>query len=237
MSVPLLYVEDDNDLRAMMKVLLLREGYDVTAVSTAEDAIVELQTGRYQLLLTDYNLPNKNANWMLQVARAGGCLDTVQVVIMTATADPEGVERYRLLRKPVDISVLFAALDEAVAALDKPFEVGCEPVPWDGRTVMLTLYVTGTSRESKKALRNLRRIFNKCESGRVRLHVCDVVTIGETAARAQEEDRVVVTPTLVRQQPLPKVWLFGDLSKDEAVEDIIGIGSDELAVERDRNVT
>jgi circadian clock protein KaiB len=225
MSVRLLYVEDDNDLRAMLKVLLRREGYDVTAVAAAEDAIVELQTGRYQLLLTDYNLANQNANWMLQVARTSGYLQNVRVVVLSATANPAGVENYHFLRKPVDVSVLFAALDEAVTAVDRS-EEGCEVEAWDGTTVALTLYVTGASRDAQKALRNLRRVTRKFDDSRIRLTVCDVTDASGHASNLLEEDRVVVTPTLVRRRPLPKLWIFGDLSQHEAVEDLIVSGLD-----------
>ena len=228
MSLRLLYVEDDHDLRAMLEVLLRREGYDVRAVAAAEDAVVELQRGGYQLLLTDYNLPNKNANWMLQVARASGSLQKVEVVVLTATPEPEGVDGYRVLRKPVDLSLLLATLDQAVIALEQPVEASCESAASDGSTVMLTLYVTAASRDSTKALRNLRRVIQKFDARRVRLAVCDVTNVDGPASARLEADRVVVTPTLVRQYPEPKVWVFGDLSKDEPVDDMIATGLDRL---------
>ena len=153
------------------------EGYEVTAVAAAEDAIVELQSGGYQLLLTDYNLPNKNASWMLQVARAAGCLQNVHVVVLSAAVDPVGVEGYQVLRKPVDLSLLFTALDAAVASLAKQIDAGCEPSSSDTSAVALTLYVTGSSRESTKALRNLRRVLQKFEGRHVRLVVCDVTEL------------------------------------------------------------
>ena len=223
MSVRLLYVEDDNDLRAMLEVLLRREGYDVTAVAAAEDAIVELQSGRYQVLLTDYNLPNKNANWMLQVARAAGCLQKVHVIVLSAAVDPAGVDGYHLLPKPVDLSVLFATLDAAVADVETS-EDGPAPVTSADATVALTLYVTGASRESAKALRNVRQVMRKFDRTRIRLTVCDVTAASVQLSDVLEADRVVVTPTLVRQQPLPKLWVFGDLSEDGLIEDLIASG-------------
>lgn len=223
MSARLLYVEDDNDLRAMLEVLLRREGYDVTAVAAAEDAIVELQSGRYQLLLTDYNLPNKNANWMLQVAGAAGWLQNVHVIVLSATVDPVGVAHYHLLQKPVDVSVLFATLDEVVADVEVSEDRSDPGMPVDA-TVALTLYITGTSRESTKALRNVRRVMRKFDRTRIRLTVCDVTAPSVQLSDVLEADRVVVTPTLVRQRPLPKLWVFGDLSDDGPVEDLIASG-------------
>lgn len=228
MNVKLLYVEDDADLRRMVQLLLLREGYEVTAVGAAEDAIVELQQHRYQALLTDFNLAHKNADWMLQVARDAGWLNDVAVLVLTATAHPEGLGQYRVLRKPVDMSVLFATLDEIVGGVERESTGPCEVPAWDGRSVMLTLYVTGGSRESKKAIRNLRRVLQQHEDDRVQLTICDVASLGDTQLERLEEDRVVVTPTLVRQHPTPRVWVFGDLSKVDAVEELIETGLEAL---------
>jgi circadian clock protein KaiB len=87
----------------------------------------------------------------------------------------------------------------------------------------LKLYVTGDSRESVKALRNLNRILRKFAPAGVHLDVCDV-TQGQLPVDALELDRIVVTPTLVRTWPLPKVWIFGDLSKTEPVEAMVATG-------------
>jgi circadian clock protein KaiB len=166
---------------------------------------------------------------MLQVARAAGCLQNVHVVVLSATVDPVGVEGYQVLRKPVDLSVLFTALDEAVVSLQKQIEAACEPLRSETSAVVLTLYVTGRSHESTRAVRNLRRVLQEFEGRPVTLVVCDVMNLPEGAAAMLEMDRVVVTPTLVRQHPEPKVWIVGDLSKDEQVNEVIASGLDQLA--------
>jgi circadian clock protein KaiB len=221
MTIRLLYVEDDDALRQLFSMMLVNEGYDVVPVSNAEDAILELQTGSYDVLLTDYRLPNKNADWMLQVAKGNGSLRSTAVVILTADREPPGVEGYRVLHKPVDIAVLFACLDEAVAARAL-FPAGVEAAVTTPHSsaMQLRLYVTSTSRESKKAVRNLHRLLDKWGRPDIRLEVLDVGD-ARLPAEALEEDRVIVTPTLVRTLPLPKVWVFGDLSRSELVEDLI----------------
>jgi circadian clock protein KaiB len=211
-------------------MMLINEGYDVVAISNAEDAIVELQTHHYDLLLTDYNLLNKNADWLLRVAAANGSLRTTRVVILTAEPNPPGVDGYRILKKPVDIAVLFACLDEAVATSSgAPHAPSCaDDRHASAAALQLKLYVTGGSRESVKATRNLDRILRKFDRGGVHLDVCDVVK-GQLPEDALELDRIVVTPTLVRTWPLPKVWVFGDLSKTESVEAMIAVGLERIA--------
>jgi circadian clock protein KaiB len=230
MSIRLLYVEDDDDLRRMVGMMLTNEGYDVVAVSNAEDAVMELQRERYDLLLTDYNLPNKNADWMLKMAEATGSLRDTAVVVLTATLNPEGVDGYRILRKPADVSVLFAALDEAAGTRQDVSSAASAAAEAADGVLRLTLYVTGGSRDSKKAIRNLSRVLKKLDAARVRLDVHDVAS-AELSPELLEEDRIVVTPTLVRAYPLPKVWVFGDLSNIDLLEEMIspgGMGAAEL---------
>lgn len=228
MSVRLLYVEDDEEVRGLLSMMLLNEGYDVVEASNAEDAIVALQAQHYDLLLTDYNLENKNADWMLRVATGNGSLRGTRVVILTGEVDPAGVGGYRILKKPVDVAVLFAALDDAVAPHVRQAPVTIVQPPVDAsQSVVLTLYVTAGSRASKKAERNLERVVQKFDTAQVRLEVRDV-TGASLPADALEDDRIVVTPTLVRTHPLPKVWIFGDLSKSDLVAEMIAAGLDDL---------
>jgi DNA-binding NtrC family response regulator len=220
MTVRVLYVEDDAEIRTFVETLLAAEGYDVTAVGTAEEAVDHLSQRRDHLVLTDYNLPGHNADWLLSVARDAGWLEGRRVVLLTGTPDPPGVAGCRVLRKPVDIDVLLGALNDAQAERLRDL-----PAPANGRAPALTLrlYITGTSRESQKALRNLQRVLKGVDASRIELQICDVAA-RSIPLPSLEEDRVVVTPTLVRTHPLPKVWAFGDLSRLEVVEEMIAAG-------------
>lgn len=220
MTVRVLYVEDDADIREFVETLLTGEGYDVTAVGTAEEAAAELMERRPHLVLTDYNLPGRNADWMLSQARERGWLEGTRVVLLTGTTQPPGVAGCRVLQKPVDVDVLLSALNDAqterLRDLPRP-PSGTEPA------LKLRLYVTGTSRELQKAVRNLQRVLKKVDASRIELQLCDVAD-RSLPLPSLDEDRVVVTPTLVRTHPLPKVWAFGDLSRIEVVEEMIAAG-------------
>jgi circadian clock protein KaiB len=74
----------------------------------------------------------------------------------------------------------------------------------------LTLYVTGQSVRSERAVANLRRICDRLR-GRCELTVVDVLERPELA----EDEKVLATPTVIRNRPLPRRRLIGDLS-DEA---------------------
>src|SRR5206468_8296861 len=78
---------------------------------------------------------------------------------------------------------------------------------------ILTLYVTGTSPRTKIAIENLDRICKQELEGRYELEIVDVL---ENPQRAEDE-RILATPTLIKQLPLPLRRVIGDLSDKEKV--------------------
>ena len=77
----------------------------------------------------------------------------------------------------------------------------------------LTLFVSGASALSARAVANARRLCETHLDGRHDLAVVDVNDDPATAARTG----VVVAPTLVRNRPLPVRRLVGDLSATDKV--------------------
>jgi CheY-like chemotaxis protein len=219
----ILYVEDDDDIRDTMTMLLEHEGYAVTCVQNAEDALRVLGRDRFDLLLTDYQLPAGNADWLIDTATERGHLGATPVIVLSGAHDPHGVEGHRLIRKPVSQEALFAAFDAVMPDRGTPAPAPAPapaPRPIDA-DLRLVLYVSGASPASRKAQRNLDRVLRDVDPARVELVVHDIAGGGRDWASAAEEDRVVVTPTLVRRAPLPKVWIAGDLSSVDVVRDAV----------------
>lgn len=78
---------------------------------------------------------------------------------------------------------------------------------------ILTLYVTGTSPRTKVAIDNLNRICSDELDGRYELEIVDVL---EDPQRAEDE-RILATPTLIKQLPPPLRRVIGDLSDKDKV--------------------
>jgi circadian clock protein KaiB len=78
---------------------------------------------------------------------------------------------------------------------------------------ILTLYVTGTSPRTKIAIDNLNRICGQELDGRYELEIVDVL---ENPQRAEDE-KILATPTLIKQLPPPLRRVIGDLSDKEKV--------------------
>lgn len=71
----------------------------------------------------------------------------------------------------------------------------------------LNLYIAGSSTTSVRALENLRRMCSHLSEP----YKCDIIDIVKNPEQAAEE-KIIVTPTLVRVNPLPKRRIIGDLA-------------------------
>jgi CheY-like chemotaxis protein len=213
----LLYVEDDEDLREMIASTFVDAGFEVTAVSSAEEALEILGTAHFDVLVTDYNLTGETGAWLLQNASSQGHLARTAALMLTSERDPAGVEGYRVLRKPTDFAILLAAIGEALGKI-LPAPVVRLGAP-RATEIELLLYVTSTSQDSHKAIRNVHRALQRYDAERYRLTIVDVANGGdEDWYQSLEQDRVIVTPTLVKRRPGPKTWIVGTLAPGDAVE-------------------
>jgi circadian clock protein KaiB len=77
----------------------------------------------------------------------------------------------------------------------------------------LTLYVSGASSSSARAIRNARALCQAHLEGRFELSVVDVNQDPELARGS----RVLATPTLFKDRPEPERMLVGDLSDHDRV--------------------
>jgi circadian clock protein KaiB len=77
----------------------------------------------------------------------------------------------------------------------------------------LTLYISGRTPRAERALENLRRICDAEFGDGYVLHIVDVL---EDPQRA-ERDRILATPTVVKELPPPLRRVIGDLSDHEKV--------------------
>jgi CheY-like chemotaxis protein len=106
----ILYVEDDDDIRALLSGHLRSLGYPVTEAGSAEQGLLLLAAERFGLVLTDYHLPGASGTWMLGQAEAKGLLDDTAVLLLTAAVRVENGAAWQRLQKPVDMATLDAAV-------------------------------------------------------------------------------------------------------------------------------
>jgi circadian clock protein KaiB len=78
---------------------------------------------------------------------------------------------------------------------------------------LLKLYVAGSTPRATLAIENLKRLCESDLSGRYDLEIIDVLEHPELA----EQDKILATPTLIKQLPPPLRRVIGDLSDSEKV--------------------
>ncbi|MCQ9379408.1 circadian clock KaiB family protein [Methyloversatilis sp. XJ19-49] len=77
----------------------------------------------------------------------------------------------------------------------------------------MRLYVTGSTRNSERAIVNVRRICEAHLQGRYDLEVVDISQHPELA----EGEQIIAAPTLVKKLPLPLRRFIGDMSHTENI--------------------
>lgn len=87
---------------------------------------------------------------------------------------------------------------------------------------VLTLFVSGASPNSVRAISNLQRILEERIKGRYKLTIIDVHQEREAAEREQ----IIALPLLVKSFPEPARRLIGDMSNTEKVIKGLGIVSE-----------
>jgi two-component system chemotaxis response regulator CheY len=221
----ILLVEDDEDTRQLLAVALEGQAYAVEQAADAEKGLKALRAGRFDLVLTDYDLPGKTGAAMLREAQAAALLGGAATLVVTAHPDPEGVEETPLVRKPLDLgkfllqvrSIFDSGPPRATRAADRSGAGATAPEKVEEERIELRLYVSPSSAPSMKARRNMEKLLRDFRPARILFEVFDLSREAERA----EEDKVVFTPTLVKRGPEPRAWIVGDLSDPRVVTDLL----------------
>jgi two-component system response regulator PilR (NtrC family) len=91
----ILVVDDEPSMREMLRIVLRRDGYDVTLAQNGHEAIQQLQSGSFDMLLSDIRMPDMSGVDVLRTAKS---LDPqISAFMMTAFASTDtAVEAMRL---------------------------------------------------------------------------------------------------------------------------------------------
>jgi CheY-like chemotaxis protein len=122
-----LIVEDNSEVMAVLRELLLRSGYDVQEARHGAEALVQLSAPRESLpdlVILDIGLPLEGGVGVLAFLRRT-VHSALPVIVLTASATLEqereiqqlGVSAY--LRKPASSDLLLAEVKRALAAREK----------------------------------------------------------------------------------------------------------------------
>jgi len=116
----LLVVDDEPDVRLLVRLALERVGYDVVEATGGEDAIDALTRTLPDCVLLDLRMPGVDGWAVLDHLRTSGTIDQVPVVVQSAHA--RGVTESQVLAagaraflaKPFSVSGLLATVDRVL---------------------------------------------------------------------------------------------------------------------------
>ena len=140
-ALNLLVVDDDADMLRLLTMRLTAAGYRVTAVTSAEAALTQLQLERPQLVLSDVRLPGKDGLALFDEIRARH--PSLPVILLTAHGTiPDAVEAtergvFTYLTKPFDGKALLNKIAEALA-LSAPVHVAQRGSPQAWQTHIIS---------------------------------------------------------------------------------------------------
>jgi two-component system cell cycle response regulator len=112
----ILLVEDEPTQQLLLERMLSAVGYVVDVADNGEDALEMIKTGRYQLVLTDWEMPGMDGITLCRQVREAD-LPSIYILLLTSHgAVAHAVEGLRagandFIRKPADEAELVARLD------------------------------------------------------------------------------------------------------------------------------
>ena len=116
-GIRVLVVDDDEDTRALIELVVLYAGARVITASSAPDAIKAVAD--VDVVVTDYSMPGHTGLWLLERVRER--TPDVPVIMLTGYADYLGKHLTqapfaRVLRKPVDPQQVCDTIAEVVGS-------------------------------------------------------------------------------------------------------------------------
>lgn len=126
----ILVVEDEEDIRDLLKFNLTGRGYEVKTASAGEEGLLSIKDNRFDLLILDWMLPGVSGVQVAKVARGMENGKNAAILMLTAKSEPsdivEGLEAGAddYMVKPFDNEVLWARVS---ALMRRSLRLSSEP--------------------------------------------------------------------------------------------------------------
>lgn len=92
MTAAILVVDDSPSLRMAVRVALTGAGYSVTEASDGVDGLSKANASRFNLIITDLNMPNMDGLTMIRELRRSPSNAGVPIVFLTTESD-DGIKQ------------------------------------------------------------------------------------------------------------------------------------------------
>ena len=89
MSASILAVDDSASLRMAIRIALTGAGYTVTEASDGVDGLTKANATRFDMIVTDLNMPNMDGLTMIKEIRKNPSQAGVPIIFLPTESDPE----------------------------------------------------------------------------------------------------------------------------------------------------
>ncbi len=124
----ILIVEDEEPLRACVRMMLELDGYQVTEASNGAEALKLFAIGEFDLVITDFQMPVMEGNKLAVNIKL--LAPSVPILMVTASGRARrdaGNPVDALLNKPFTVTELHCALGQLLSAGPEPAQSGVVP--------------------------------------------------------------------------------------------------------------
>lgn len=92
MAKTILVAEDSDSIRKFIALALKLQGYKVVAAVDGMDALEKLPTEKFDLILTDLNMPNIDGYKLIQTVRSDPEYKDIPIIILSSLSKDEDVQ-------------------------------------------------------------------------------------------------------------------------------------------------
>ncbi len=120
----ILVVDDEGSVLMTYRMILERQGYDVTACRTSRDAISAIEKNSFDLVLCDYSLEEQHTGFEV-IAAARKRDSAVPAALLTGyatmdTADEASLQNIGIMFKPIEIEEFLATTSKLLRRENEP---------------------------------------------------------------------------------------------------------------------
>jgi two-component system chemotaxis response regulator CheY len=91
-NIKILVVDDFQSMRRIVRTVLVQNGYkNVDEAEDGEQALVKLKAGKYDFLITDWNMPKMDGLTLLKAIRSDPTLKNLPILMLTAESEKDKV--------------------------------------------------------------------------------------------------------------------------------------------------
>ena len=113
----ILVVEDDSDIRSLLKTALLMEGYEVETAVNGQDAWDSLHSKEEKphAIVLDLMMPVMDGWRFLELQAQSSMIKNIPILIVSATSEqriPEPSQNQAVLRKPIDLTEFLSCIEQ-----------------------------------------------------------------------------------------------------------------------------